>query len=355
MNTAARWRGCRIGALLFAAVWGIPGAACGGAADSSDVFFTRFPAAVQGGVIREAMVKRMVDSLVIAASGTTDLASAWRVFVRPGDRVGIKVSTTGAPVSFSHPAVVEAVAEGLVAAGVSPANIVIWDRTQRDLDRAGLDRLAPRFRVVGADCAGGYADGAIITVPVMGKLIAGDHDFKAGRGEQTSSRSHLASVLAARMDKIIHVPALADSVFAGVNGAFAGMVLDNLDNWRRLARAPHYGDPFLPEVYANPRIGGRVVLTILDALRPQYSGGPFPGAGFNVNYGAIFASRDPVAIDATGKRLLDGFRRDAGFPPLEKYTRWLDSAELLGLGFASKEKINIMRAGSEGEVHWLQP
>lgn len=355
MNAAVRRHSRCIGAFLFFAISGICVAATDTSTEFATVFFTRFPASVQDGIIREGMVRRMVDSLVIAASGKADVVSAWREFVNPKDRIGIKVSTTGAPVSFSHPAIVEAVAEGLVSAGVPPANIVIWDRTQRGLDRANLDRLAPRFRVIGTDRAGGYASDSTITAPVMGRLIAGDHDFTTGREEKTSSRSHLSSVLANRVDKIIHIPALADSVFAGVNGAFAGMTLDNLDNWRRLARAPHYGNPFLPEIYADPRFGGRVVLTILDALRPQYSGGPFPGAGFNVNYGAIFASRDPVAIDATGRRLLDNFRREAGFPPLEKYTHWLDSAELMGMGFAAWEKIKMIRAGSSGEVRWLQP
>mgnify|MGYP003584301310 CR=1 FL=1 len=319
------------------------------------VFFALLPASVEGGVVREAMVKRMVDALVIAVSGQADLASAWKTFVRPQDRVGIKVSTTGAPVSSTHPAVVEAVAEGLLAAGVPRGNIVIWDRSQRDLDNAGLDRLAPRFRVTGTDRAGGYDEKAVITAAVMGKLIVGDREFGPKPGEQVSSRSHLSSVLVRDVDKVVNVPALADSVFSGVSGALSGMVLDNADNWRRLAREPHFGDPFLPEAYADPRIGGKVVLTILDALRPQYTGGPFPGAGFNVNYGAIFASRDPVALDATGVRLLDEFREDAGLRPLAKSTKWLESAELMGLGFAAEDKVRVVRTGLEGEVRWNQP
>ena len=324
-------------------------------AGSSMVFFALLPASVEGGVVREAMVKRMVDALVIAVSGQADLASAWKTFVRPQDRVGIKVSTTGAPVSSTHPAVVEAVAEGLLAAGVPRGNIVIWDRSQRDLDNAGLDRLAPRFRVTGTDRAGGYDEKAVITAAVMGKLIVGDREFGPKPGEQVSSRSHLSSVLVRDVDKVVNVPALADSVFSGVSGALSGMVLDNADNWRRLAREPHFGDPFLPEAYADPRIGGKVVLTILDALRPQYTGGPFPGAGFNVNYGAIFASRDPVALDATGVRLLDEFREDAGLRPLAKSTKWLESAELMGLGFAAEDKVRVVRTGLEGEVRWNQP
>ena len=319
------------------------------------VFFALMPAAVEGGAVREGMVRRMVDAVVMAAAAKPDVAAAWRVFVQPEDRVGIKVSATAAPISSTHPAVVAAVAEGLVAAGVEPRRIVIWDRSARDLDRAGYGELARRFRVVGTDQAGGYAEKETVTAAVMGKLISGDRGFDARKKAPTSSKSHMSTVLVAEVDKVVHVPSLTDSVFSGVHGALAGMVLDNLDNWRRLARVPHHGDPFLPELYADPRIGGKVVLTILDALRPQYAGGPFPGAQFKTNYGAIFASRDPVAIDVTGLRLLDNFREEAGLPLLAKKIHWPATAEMLGLGTADEEAIEMVRAGLEAEVRWSEP
>ena len=311
--------------------------------------YALLPASVEGGVIRPSMVARMVDAVVQTVAGKPDIASAWRVFVDPKDRVGIKVSAAGAPVSSTHAEVVAAVAAGLVAAGVDAKNIVIWDRLGRDIELAGYEQLAARYKVTSTDAEGGYDDKAKLLAAVMGKLIIGDVEFGRKRGDQVSSTSHVSRVLGG-VDKVVHVPALADSMHSGVRGALAGMVLDNLDNWRRLARPPHYGDPFLPEIYADPRLGGKVVLTILDALRPQYAGGPFPGAEFSVNYGAIFASRDPVAIDATGMRLLDDFRKDAKFPALSKITRWLDSAEVLGLGRADDAQIELVRTGFEGEV-----
>jgi uncharacterized protein (DUF362 family) len=320
------------------------------AAEAKSVLaYALLPASVEGGVIRAGMVARMVDAVVQTIAGKPDIASAWRVFVDPKDRVGIKVSAAGAPVSSTHAEVVAAVAAGLVAAGVDAKNIVIWDRLGRDIELAGYEQLAARYKVTSTDAEGGYDDKAKLLAAVMGKLIIGDVEFGRKRGDQVSSTSHVSRVLGG-VDKVVHVPALADSMHSGVRGALAGMVLDNLDNWRRLARPPHYGDPYLPEIYTDPRLGGKVVLTILDALRPQYAGGPFPGAEFSVNYGAIFASRDPVAIDATGMRLLDDFRKDARLPALSKITRWLDSAEALGLGRADDAQIELVRTGLEGEV-----
>jgi uncharacterized protein (DUF362 family) len=317
--------------------------------DRSLVAYALLPASVEGGIIRGAMVKRMVDAVVMSVAGKPDIAAAWRAFVGPKDRVGIKVSTAGAPVSSTHAEVIAAVASGLVASGVEAKNIVIWDRLARDMELAGYDELAARYNVTSTDESGGHDDKEKVLAAVMGKLIIGDVQFGQKAGDQVSSTSHVSRVLTG-VDKVIHVPALADSMHSGVRGALAGVVLDNLDNWRRLARPPHHGDPFLPELYSDPRLGGKVVLTILDALRPQYAGGPFAGAEFSVNYGAIFASRDPVAIDATGMRLLDDFRKDAKLPALSKITGWLDSAEVLGLGHAADDKIELVRTGLEGEV-----
>jgi uncharacterized protein (DUF362 family) len=309
----------------------------------AQVFLAESPSSVRLGRVDAVVVRRMVDAVVMAAAGRYDIASAWRIWVKPGDRVGIKVSTSGAPVSSTHPAVVAAVAEGLVAAGIDPSSIVIWDRSWETITRAGYGPLGQRFSVVSTDRVGGYSPKETVTAAVIGKLIVGDLEFdRAKRGDQMSGKSHISRVLTEGVDKVVHVPALTDHVAAGLGGALTGMVLDNLDNWRRLARPPHFGDAYLPELYSDPRLGGKVVLTIMDALRPQFAGGPFPGAEYIVNHGAILASRDAVAIDAVGLEILDNFRREAGMPMLAKQTGWLSSAEMIGLGVGTRDRIDVI-------------
>ena len=311
----------------------------------STVFLAEYPREIRGGKFEASAVRSMVDSLVMAAAGRDNIGDAWRVFVRSQDRVGLKVSASGAPVSSTHPAVVTAVAEGLVAAGVAPSRIMIWDREWDDIKRAGYGTLGQRFTIVATDRVGGYDPKQTVTAAVMGKLIIGDRDFDPSpSASQTASKSHLSVVLGT-VDKVVHLPALTDHLSSEVNGALSGMVLDNLDNWRRLARPPHFGDPFLPEIYADERIGGKVVLTILDALRPQYGGGPFPEPQYTAQYGGIYASRDPVALDALGLELLDRFRSKGGLPPLAKDIHWITSAEALGLGTAARERIRLLRVG----------
>lgn len=331
---------CSLLLLLLAAVL----ARAADAPATANVFMAHSPAVVEGGKVHPAAVQRMVDGVVMAATGKNDVASAWRSLVRPTDRVGIKVSASGAPVSSTHAAVVAAVAEGLVAAGVSPQRIVIWDRKWDDMRRTGYGSLSSRFLVTSTDRAGGYSKDAVVTAAFMGKLIDGDLDFNPAKmgQDQTSSKSHVSAVLANGVDKVVHVPALSDHVSSGLNGALSGMVLDNLDNWRRLARPPHFGDPSLAELYSEPLIGGKVVLTVLDALRPQYAGGPFPEPQYVENYGAVYASRDPVAIDVVGLDLIDGFRKGGGMPLLAPKLDWLQSASMIGLGVSDRSRIRIV-------------
>ena len=313
------------------------------------------------------VVRRMVDNLVCATTGKPNPAAAWASLVKASDRVGIKVAASGGAVSGTHPAVVKAIASGLLSAGVQPSNIIVWDRNLNDLLATGYSRNDPLYRLRWVDTATGYDKKSQVTAPVIGRLIYGDSAFgdRTGSrmedilsgGEQLSSTSFYAKVLSQEVDKVINVPSLTDSFLTGVNGALANMTLPNLDNWRRFTRSPDFGDPYLAEIYADAMIHGKVVLTILDALVLQYAGGPFPNPGFLVDHYSIFMSKDPVAIDATAARLLNENRTPSRLPSLDKMTLWLQSASAIDLGKHREEDIDLIRIGARPEppVGFKQP
>ena len=301
------------------------------------------------------IVRRMVDRLVCALTGKGDPASAWRSLVKPGDRVGIKVAASPGPVGGTRPAVAEAVAQGLASAGIPPSDIIVWDRNLDDLLAAGYRRDSPYYRLRWTDSKTGYDKNSILTAPVTGRLIYGDQAFgekegtrlvdKLTTGEQLSSTSHFSKVLTKEVTKVINIPSLADSFLTGINGALANMAIANIDNWRRFARSPDFGDPYLAEIYADETIRGKVVLTILDALTMQYAGGPLPHPQYCRDHLSLYASRDPVAIDATAVALIDPARKAAKLPTLEKSTHWLESAATLGLGNHRSTEIELVKVG----------
>ncbi len=313
----------------------------------------------QNRVPNPAVVRRMVDNLVCAATGKSHPAAAWASLVKASNRVGIKVSASGGAVSGTHPAVVKAVAAGLISAGIQPSNIIVWDRNLADLLAAGYSRNDPLYKLRWVDTATGYDKKSQVTAPVVGRLIWGDSAFgdRAGSrmedilagGEQLSSTSFYAKVLSQEVDKVINVPSLTDSFLTGVNGALANMTIPNLDNWRRFTRSPDFGDPYLAEIYADAMIHDKVIITILDALVLQYAGGPFPNPGFAIDHHTLFVSRDPVAVDATAVRLLNENRILSRLPPLDKMTLWLQSASAIDLGKNSEEDIELIRVGARPE------
>ena len=64
----------------------------------------------------------------------------WRQFVSTNDLVGLKVNANLGTLTGTRPAVVQAVAQGLMASGVPAKNIVIWDRNLADLKRLVTSR-----------------------------------------------------------------------------------------------------------------------------------------------------------------------------------------------------------------------
>jgi alpha-galactosidase/6-phospho-beta-glucosidase family protein len=67
-----------------------------------------------------AVVQTMVDQGVTTLTGKTNLAAAWCSLVSTQDVVGVKVFSEAGMLSGSRPAVVTAVIQGLLAAGLPP-------------------------------------------------------------------------------------------------------------------------------------------------------------------------------------------------------------------------------------------
>ncbi|MFZ4777360.1 MAG: DUF362 domain-containing protein [Terrimicrobiaceae bacterium] len=326
---------------------------------SSKVFLAVDQSALlPGGRINSAVARRMVDSLIMRLTEKPTVAEAWGSLVGKKDIVGIKVAAAGGPVSGTNPQVVDAIVAGLAEAGIPASRIIVWDRNLQDLIAAGYRRDGSRYQLRWVDPATGYDTKAQVSAPVLGKLIWGDSAFggKAsarfvdvlGTGDQLSSKSFYSKVLTQEVTKIINVPSLTDSFLTGVNGALANLVLSNLDNWRRFTKPPSFGDPYLAEIYADAMIKDKVVATLMDGLVLQYAGGPFANPGFVLDNFTLYASRDPVAIDATAARLLEEARKPSKLPSLIPMTTWLESAHSAGLGNHREEQIDLIRVGIEG-------
>jgi uncharacterized protein (DUF362 family) len=292
-----------------------------------------------------AVVHRMVDFVVAAATGKNDTSAAWRSLVKPSDRVGIKISTLGGRIGSTHRSVVDAVINGLESAGVPRKNILVWDRS--GLADAGWGGRTGDFQVRSIEPIRGYDPQAVITSGVLGKLIWGDVDFlkrdEKNRGvipaerDQLSAESHLCKIVSREVDKIINVPVLISSESCGVAGCLYNVTVPNVDNWRRFTES----DSFIPDVYIDERVGPKVVLNIMDALLAQYAGGPDFQPNYILHHGTVYASKDPVALDVTALALIEKWRVQAKLPRVAPRAAYLQTAALMGIGSTSAENIEL--------------
>ena len=96
-----------------------------------------------------------------------------------------------------------------------------------------------------------------------------------------------------------------------------------VDNWRRFTSFGEGGASGIADCYADPRLGGKCVLHILDALAVTFAGGPGPNPHNSAIHKTLYASRDPVAVDSLGLRLLERWRYRANFGPIGAKASWL--------------------------------
>lgn len=287
-------------------------------------------------------VRAMVDRGIITLTGKPTVAQAWLSLVSTNDTVGIKVFSEPGPNSGTRPAVVAAVVQELLQAGLAPDHIIVWDRRQIDLRLAGYFDLAKRFgvRVAGAAEAG-YDEKTFYDTPLLGTLVWGDLEF-GKKGEGVGRKSFVSKLVSSQMTKIVNITPLMNHNTAGVFGNLFSLASGSVDNFGRfegdadrLARA-------VPEIYALPALSDRVVLNITDALICQYEGEERSLLHYSTILNQLRFSRDPVALDVLSLQELDR-ERTGDKVAVDRYKGDLyDNAALLELGISDPKKIDVI-------------
>jgi len=337
--------------------------------EPSCVVYAYDDSAIQSLEENTSVTRQLVDALVVrlasdektpipaptlpaSASVTPEaVGKAWKTLLGPvkkTDKIGIKVSTGGGRYFSTRVGVVKAIIDGLKLAGVSSKQIVIWDRTLKDLREAGFDEKMG-CAVQGIEPPKGWDPEGTFQAPVLGKLIWGDLLFiSKPKGidtttdlNQLSSKSHLAKILTRDITKFINVPTLTDDSGCGIAGTLYSATVANMDNSRRFSTFGEGGASSIPDIYLDPRVGEKAVVHILDSLIAQYAGGISHDPNYAYTHNTIYGSVDPVALDRVGVDLLEKWRASAKLPPLGNSVSWLQLAEDAGIGYAASDHIKL--------------
>lgn len=319
----------------------------------SVVYFVHNPDAIVDFHPNANAVRAMVDRLVVSVTGQPDVAKAWATLVAPNDKIGIKISSAGGQLFTTHKEVVDAIVDGLVAAGHSRQSIIVWDRSLSGIKEAGYRPGAEGYQLKGIAPKDGYDEKAVISAPLLGQLVWGDLEYRSELGslqplsdeENMSSVSHISRILANEVTKVINVPVMSNTEMNGIAGCLYNITIPNIDNWRRFAQGRGFGAASIAEIYANPQVGNKVVLNIMDGLVAQYAGGPQSQPLYSEHHATIYASKDPVAVDAIVLQKLEEWRTRGKLPAIGHMAAYVEAASYGGLGNASRDRIELKNAG----------
>lgn len=281
---------------------------------------------IQGadGLVPPSQIQTMFGRGLSLLTDQKETAESLRFIFREGDKIGIKINTIGGKRISTEPQTALALAETLISGGHQKKNIIIWDRTNRELKDAGyrLNTNGNDFRIFGTD-----TDGVHYGTQLVSHLNIG---------------SRFSNIQTRHIQSSVSLAILKDHGLAGVTGG--------MKNYYGAVHNPNkYHDfncnPFIAEIFDSAPIKQTHKLTILDALTIQYHRGPSYHAQWANIYGALVFSFDPVAADYVGWKIIEKLRIKNGLPSLEEEHRepvYLKTAAKMGLGKNSDEDITIL-------------
>src|SRR2546430_15031865 len=142
----------------------------------SIVYAVHEPDAIKSYEANPRVVREMVNRLVLAVTGQSDVAKAWASLVAPNDRVGIKICAAGGELFTTHHDIVNAIVDGLAAAGHPRSSIIVWDRSLGGIKDAGYRTGIDGYQLQAITPRDGYDPKAVLTAPLVGQLVWGDLD-----------------------------------------------------------------------------------------------------------------------------------------------------------------------------------
>jgi hypothetical protein len=305
------------------------------------VVIVQDPAATDAFIPREDRIRTMVARGITNLTGKSSASEAWLSLVSTQDTIGIKVFSEPGPNSGTRPAVVRAVIQELLAAGLTPKQIIVWDKHQTDLRLAGYFDLAKQFGVrVAGSAEAGYDEKTFYDTPLLGNLVWGDLEF-GKKGDGIGRKSFVSKLVSNNMTKIINITPLMNHNEAGVFGNLFSLATGSVDNTARFESDHDRMATAVPEIYALPALSDHVVLNITDALICQYEGEERSLLHYSAILNELRFSRDPVALDVLSLEELNRQRELAKAPVVKNDPELYSNAALLELGVSDPKKIDV--------------
>lgn len=279
----------------------------------------------------DAAAKALLERAMSELTGKSDMGQAFGKFVHKDDIVAIKpngiAGKRGATMAANKELVLEIV-RGVIAAGVKPENITIYEQYfdflagTRCADKKG--NLDPSFPKGVKTAVHLNKDATMAELKVYGKKTKFVRPFM----EATA---------------VINVTQIKDHSICGYTGTLKNITHGSIINPHDYH--DHNASPQIAELYAQDLVKSRVRLHITDGFKLIYDEGPLDtNPKRRVPHEAVYVATDPVAMDVIGHGVVEKWRKDNGLPTLKNAGRepsYIRVAGQLGLGVFDLNKISM--------------
>ncbi|MDD5562615.1 MAG: DUF362 domain-containing protein [Thermoanaerobaculaceae bacterium] len=280
-------------------------------------------AAPAGRAVDPVLAHRAVAAALAAATGLGNARAAVAALFRGEDTVGIKVNCLGGPNLSPRVELVSALAALLAERGIPPGRIIVFERSARELERAGFPvrRRGGPFLCVGID---------------------NDYDREPSTSGEIGSC--FARLVSTTCTALVSFGVVKDHDLAGVSAGLKNLygLIHNPNKYH-----DHNCDPYLADLASHPFVRRKLRLVVLDGVVAQCHGGPAYRPDGSWPLGLVAAATDPVAADAWAWKAIDAERTRRGLPTLaeaKRPPRFLATAERYGLGVGDPAAIVEVRA-----------
>jgi hypothetical protein len=159
----------------------------------------------------------------------------------------------------------------------------------------------------------------------------------------------LSKIVTRKATAIINVPVIKHHGYAGMTCALKNHFgcIHNPEDFHNPQNRPGIVDckTAVADVNTAIAIQSKQRLIICDAQRIQYDNGPAFSPTDLMQYNAVLAARDPVALDTHVWTLIDGCRQAKGLPPLAQTDRppvYIQNAANAGLGTNNPSALQLI-------------
>jgi uncharacterized protein (DUF362 family) len=278
----------------------------------------------RAGELNQLKVAEMIQRGLRVLTGLQNAEDGLGQIFARNERIGIKINTIGGRKISTRPEVALSLADLLVKSGLHERNIIIWDRTNRELKDAGYRLASPSngLKVFGTDMDGAGYETELVSHLNIGSLFS--------------------TIQTNFVTASVSLAILKDHGLAGVT---AGMknYFGSIHNPNKYHDS--HCNPYVAELFDTDPIKRKHKLSVLDGLIVQYHRGPSYHAQWAEPCGVLVFSRDPVAADSVGWQMIEKLRAKKGLPSLQEDKRepaYLMTAEKMGLGRAAIDQIQII-------------